>query len=143
MKPPLELRIQHVFDAPKALVFKAWSEAQWVAKWFTPAPLTTPACTVELRTGGAFHLVMRMPEGQEFPMHATFTEVVPNERIVFSGNVHDDVTAVTTVTFTENNGKTTLEAHQVYSRESDATRGARAGWTQTLKQLANVVRTLR
>jgi len=134
-----ELRIGRVFNAPKTMVFEAWTKAEYVAKWFTPAPLATPICEVDLRPGGVFHLVMRLPDGTEFPMRAAFTEVIPNERIVFAGNVHDDVTAVTTVTFTEREGKTTMDVHQVYSRESDATRGAEAGWTQTLKQLAEVV----
>ena len=68
------------FDAPKRLVFEAWSKAEHVARWFTPAPLTTPSCEVDLRTGGVFRLVMRMPDGMEFPMDAKFIEVIAEER---------------------------------------------------------------
>jgi uncharacterized protein YndB with AHSA1/START domain len=135
-----ELRMSRVFDAPKRLVFEAWSKAEYVSRWFTPAPLTTPSCEVDLRTGGVFRLVMRMPDGMEFPMDARFTEVVPDERIVFTAKIHGDVDIVTTVTFAEHEGKTTLGVHQVYSHESDATRGARAGWTQTLDQLGDHLR---
>jgi uncharacterized protein YndB with AHSA1/START domain len=71
--------MRRVFDAPKHLVFEAWSKAEYVSRWFTPAPLTTPSCEVDLRTGGVFH-------------------------------------------------------------ETDATRGANAGWTMTLNQLADHVR---
>jgi uncharacterized protein YndB with AHSA1/START domain len=135
-----ELWMTRVFDAPKRLVFDAWSKAEYVSRWFTPAPLTTPSCEVDLRTGGAFRLVMRMPDGTEYPMDAKFTEVVPNERIVFAATIHGGVDVHTTVTFTENDGKTTLTVHQVYSHETDATRGANAGWTQTLDQLAEHLR---
>jgi uncharacterized protein YndB with AHSA1/START domain len=135
-----ELRMTRVFDAPKRLVFEAWSKAEYVSRWFTPAPLTTPRCEVDLRTGGVFRLVMRMPNGVEFPMDAKFTEVVPNERIVFTATIHGGVDVHTTVTFVERDGKTTLSVHQVYSHETDATRGAHAGWTQTLNQLAEHLR---
>ncbi len=135
-----ELRMSRVFDAPKQLVFEAWSRAEYVSKWFTPKPLTTPSCEVDLRTGGVFRLVMRMPDGIEFPMDARFTEVVQDERIVFTARIHGGLDVHTTVTFAEQGGKTTLSVHQIYSHESDATRGATAGWTSTLDQLAEHLR---
>lgn len=135
-----ELKLSRVFDAPKRLVFEAWSKAEYVQRWFTPAPLTTPTCEVDLRTGGVFRLVMRMPDGVEFPMDARFVEVVPEERIVFVATIHDGVEVHTTVTFTEKDGKTTLGVHQTYSHESSSTRGAPAGWKQTLDQLAEHLR---
>jgi uncharacterized protein YndB with AHSA1/START domain len=131
-----ELKMTRVFDTPKRLVFEAWSKAEYVERWFTPATLTTPSCEVDLRPGGVFRLVMRMPNGIEFPMDATFTEVIANERIVFEATIHGGVQIHTTVSFAEHDGKTTLSVHQLYSHESDATRGANAGWTQTLNQLA-------
>jgi len=138
MRP--ELRMTRIFDAPKHLVFEAWTKAEYVARWFTPAPLTTPSCEVDLRAGGVFRLVMRMPDGIEFPMDARFAEVVPDERIVFVATIHGGVDIHTTVAFTEHDGKTALTVHQLYSRESEATRGSSAGWTATLNQLAEHVR---
>jgi len=140
-KPP-ELRMTRTFNAPRHLVWEAWSKAEHVARWFTPAPLTTPSCEVDLRTGGVFKLVMRMPNGVDLPMDARFTEVVPKELIAFSARIHGDVDVETTVTFADDGEKTVLHVHQTYSRESDATRGANAGWTQTLKQLGEVVQAL-
>ena len=137
---PRELRMTRVFDAPRRLVFEAWSTAEHVSRWFTPAPLTTPRCEVDLRSGGVFRVVMQMPNGIEHPMDGKFTEVIPNERIVFEAMVHADLKVQTTVTFAEVDGKTTLSVHQIYSHESDATRGAHAGWTQTLTQLAQHLR---
>jgi uncharacterized protein YndB with AHSA1/START domain len=135
-----ELRMTREFDAPKRLVFEAWSKAEHVARWFTPAPLTTPSCEVDLRTGGVFRLVMRMPDGMEFPMDAKFIEVIAEERIVFEAVIHGGVNLYTTIDFLEHDGKTTLSAYQIYSHESDATRGANAGWTQTLNQLGEYLR---
>lgn len=138
-RPP-ELRITRVFDAPKQLVFEAWTKAEYLARWFTPAPLTTQGCELDFRPGGVFRLTMRTPDGVEFPMDARFTEIVPGERIVFAATVHGDLKILTTVTFAENDGKTSLTAHQIYSHASDATRGANAGWTLTLNQLAAYLR---
>jgi uncharacterized protein YndB with AHSA1/START domain len=137
---PPELRINRVFDAPKQLVFEAWTKAEYLSRWFTPAPLTTHTCEVDFRPGGVFRLTMRTPDGIEFPMDARFTEIVADERIVFAATVHGDLRILTTVTFLETDGKTTLTVHQIYSHESDATRGANAGWTSTLNQLAAYLR---
>jgi uncharacterized protein YndB with AHSA1/START domain len=130
-----ELRMSRVFDAPKSLVFEAWSKAEYVSRWFTPKPLTTPSCEVDLRPGGVFRIVMRMPDGMEFPMDARFTEVVAEERIVFEAKIHGGLDVHTTVTFEDEGGKTRMSVHQVYAHESPATRGAHAGWTATLDQL--------
>jgi uncharacterized protein YndB with AHSA1/START domain len=138
-KNKLELRMSRVFDAPRALVFEAWTKAEHVSRWFAPRPLTIPECEVEFRVGGRFDLVMVMPNGVRFPFVATFKEIVVPEKIVFEGIIHDDNHAMTTVTFTERDGKTTIDVHQTYSFESDATRGAQQGWTATLDQLGQHV----
>jgi uncharacterized protein YndB with AHSA1/START domain len=139
-----ELRLSRVLDAPRSLVWEAWSKAEYVQRWFTPAPLTTPRCEVDLTTGGVFYLVMKMPDGIELPMDARFVEVVPEERIVFAADIHGGVHVHTTVTLSdEGTGKTRLDVHQVYSHETEATRGAPKGWKSTLDQLAEVVHGLR
>jgi len=138
-RPP-ELRITRVFDAPRQLVFEAWTKAEYLSRWFTPAPHTTHGCQLDFRPGGVFRLTMRTPDGVEFPMDARFTEIIPDERIVFAATVHGDLKILTTVTFAGTHDKTTLTVHQVYSHESDATRGANAGWTLTLNQLAAYLR---
>lgn len=135
-----ELKLSRVFDAPKRLVFEAWSKAEHVSRWFTPAPLTTPSCELDFRPGGVFRLVMRMPDGVEHPMDARFVEIVPEERIVFIATIEGDLEVHTTVTFSEHGGKTTLNVHQTYSRDSESVRGAPQGWKATLDQLAEHVR---
>ena len=152
-----ELRIARVFDAPKRMVYEAWTKAEHVERWFTPAPLTTSRCEVDLRPGGVFRVWMRTPAGTDYPMDATFREVVENERIIYDAVVHGELRVLTTVTFVEHDGRTRLEAHQVYSRlpddqrtegldwsgpsiPVDDTRGAQQGWTLTLNQLEAHVR---
>jgi len=134
-----ELRLTRVLNAPRKLVWDAWTRAEHVSKWLTPAPMTTPKCEVDFRAGGVFSVTMRMPNGVEHPFNARLTEIVPQERLVFVGMVHDDNEATTTVTFEDLGAKTRLSVHQTYSFESDATRGAEMGWTQTLKQLEQLV----
>lgn len=137
-----QLRLSRVFDAPRHIVFSAWSKAEYVSRWFTPAPLTTLSCELNLQSGGVFNLVMRMPNGIEHPMNATFTEVVPNERISFVAYINDGLEITTHVTFTEQMGKTTMAIHQLYARENGSTRGAYEGWTQSLAQFQAVVEEL-
>ena len=137
-----ELRMSRVFEAPRRLVFLAWSSAEHLARWFTPAPLTTASCELDLRRGGVFRLVMRTPDGLLHPMDARFTEVVPNERIEFTATIEDGLEVYTQVTFSEQDGRTTLAVHQTYARETEATGGAHAGWTATLDQLAAHVEAL-
>jgi uncharacterized protein YndB with AHSA1/START domain len=131
-----EFETSRTFDAPVALVWEAWSRAEHVQRWFTPQPLTTPTCRVDLRTGGEFYLVMRMPDGTEFPMDARFTEVVFQKRIVFDAEIHDGLMVHTTVSFAEHDGKTTMHVRQVYSHDAPPVRGAPMGWAATLDQLA-------
>ncbi len=139
---PPALNLTRTFDAPKSLVWEAWTTAEHVARWFTPAPLTTSHCEVELRPGGVFRVTMRMPDGFEHPMDARFTEVVPLERLAFTAVLPGNLRIETTVTFSEADGKTTLTVRQTFSHETEATRGARAGWTMTLDQLGAHVQQL-
>jgi uncharacterized protein YndB with AHSA1/START domain len=136
-----ELLIVRVFDAPRELVFRAWSKPEHLTRWFGPNGCTVPVCEMDFRTGGLFRIVMRGPNGENYPFDGTYVEIVEPERIVFQGNIHDvpgqDV--LTTVTFAEHQGKTKLTVHQVYAMESYATRGAPEGWSQTLDHLAEFV----
>lgn len=134
-----ELRLSRTFDAPLRLVWEAWSKPEHVQRWFTPAPLTTPKCEIDFRTGGRFYLVMNM-NGVDMPMDAKYDEVTPQSRIAFSGEIHGGVLVQTVVSFSEKDGKTTLDVHQTYSKESDATRGAPMGWKATLDQLGAFVK---
>ncbi|HXN32601.1 MAG TPA: SRPBCC domain-containing protein [Polyangiaceae bacterium] len=134
-RKPLDLVITRVFNAPRHLVFEAWTKAEHVSRWFAPRPLTMSSCKVDFRPGGVFRFVMHAPDGTAYPFEGAFREIVAPARIVFTGTIHEGNATATTLTFAEHDGKTTLTMHQTYTFESDATRGAKQGWTMTLDQL--------
>ena len=131
-----ELTIMRIFDAPRSLVFEAWSEPKHLMRWFAPNNFTVPACEMEFRAGGKFRLCMR-GFGKDHWMNGFFREIVELERIVWISTLeHDNNEVLTTVTFEDLGSKTRLIVHQTYSIETDSTRGARQGWTETLEHLA-------
>lgn len=134
-----EFVTSRTFDAPLRLVWEAWTKAEHVARWFTPMPLTTGDCEVDFRPGGVFRVVMRMPDGTPHEMQAKYGRIVEHELIEFAGKIPDGNVIETTVKFSETGGKTTLAVRQVYSFESNATRGAPLGWKATLDQLGQHV----
>src|SRR5436309_7085220 len=70
-----ELTITRVFDAPRALVFKMWTEPAHMAQWWGPHGFTNPVCEMDVRAGGRLRIVMRAPDGVEYPMSGTFREI--------------------------------------------------------------------
>jgi uncharacterized protein YndB with AHSA1/START domain len=137
-----ELTITRIFDAPRALVFEAFSKAEHLKRWFAPDGFTVPDCEMDFRVGGSYRLSMR-GLGRDHWVHGVYREIVAPERIVWSGLLENEGTEmVTTITFEEHGGKTRLNMHQTFSKETDSTRGAREGWTQTLEHLAEYVATL-
>lgn len=140
-----ELMITRVFDAPRALVFKAWIEPAQVAQWWGPAGFTNPVCEVDARAGGAIRIHMRGPDGTVYPMTGIFREIVEPERIIFVSGAHADdgekpiFEVMTTVTFEESGGKTTLtlRAHpfNLTPGAEQYLSGMEQGWGQSLDRL--------
>jgi len=131
-----ELTITRIFDAPRPLVFEAWSEPKHLTRWFAPNNFTVPVCEMEFRAGGKFRLCMS-GFGKDHLMNGVFREIVKPERIVWTGMLDNDTNeVVTTATFEDLGDKTRLTVHQTFSIETDSTRGARQGWTETLDHLA-------
>jgi uncharacterized protein YndB with AHSA1/START domain len=134
-----ELTITRIFDAPRPLVFFAWSTPKHLMRWFAPNNFTVPECEMDFRDGGKFRLCMR-GFGKDHWMNGVFREIVKPERIVWSSMLDNDTNeVVTTVTFTVVGGKTKLTVDQTYSVETDSTRGAPQGWTETLDHLAELL----
>ena len=79
-----ELVLTRLIDAPREMLFRAWTEPELMKKWFSPAPWTTPHAEMDLRPGGASLIVMRSPEGQDMPNPGIILEVVKNEKLVFT-----------------------------------------------------------
>lgn len=144
------LILNRVIDAPAAKVFEAWTTPELMAQWFAPLPYTTPKVEVDLRTGGSNMVIMRGPDGVEFPpMRGVYLEVVKDKKIVFtdaytSAWVPSEKPFMTvTVTFDEVDGKTNYKA--VVSHWTDADlkthedMGFHQGWATVAEQLAVLV----
>jgi len=141
-----ELVITRVFDAPRELVFKAWTDPKHVAQWWGPKGFTNPVCELDVRPGGAIRIDMRGPDGVVYPMKGVFHEIVEPERLVFTSSAFEDengnpqLAVLNTVTFTEHNGKTKLTLHAVVVKSAPevaaALDGMREGWSQSLDRLA-------
>ena len=147
-----ELVITRTFDAPRELVWKTWTDPKHVAQWWGPKDFTNPVCELDVRPGGAILIHMRGPDGVVYPMKGEFNEIVPPERLVMTnGAVEDEagnpqLVVVTTVTFAEHEGKTTLTMQAVVTKAAPEAEGALAGmeegWNQSLDRLANYVATV-
>ena len=108
-----------VFDAPRLILWDAFSKPELMKRWFGPRVYTLPVCEIDHRVGGAFRFVLQRPDGKQVGMHGTFRELQAPERSVHTESF-DNMPGESTVTaiFTEANGKTTLTATVEYpSRE--------------------------
>lgn len=84
-----EIVVTHVFDAPRALVFKAWTDPKHLMHWWGPRVFTNPICESDARVGGAWRIVMRSPDGVDYPGGGVYLEIVEPERLVFTNNRTD------------------------------------------------------
>jgi uncharacterized protein YndB with AHSA1/START domain len=131
------LTISRVFDAPRELVFKVWTDPAHVAQWWGPSGFKTTIQEMDVRPGGHWRYTMRGPDGHDYPFDGHYVEVVKPERLVVDGTIHGVPSqgVWTEVTFSEQEGKTKVRVLQVFSFESAATRGAPIGWNQQLDRL--------
>jgi len=137
--------IERVFDAPRSLVFKAWTDSERLARWWGPKGFTNPVCEIDARPGGAIRIVMRTPNGAEYPMKGVFREITDPERLVFTNIAIDAagnllIDGLTTVTFAEHGGKTKLTLHAsalaLNAIAAAMLEGMHAGWSESLDRLA-------
>jgi uncharacterized protein YndB with AHSA1/START domain len=144
-----ELTLTRVLDAPRELVFRMWTDPQHVAQWWGPMGFTNPVCEMDARPGGALRIVMRAPDGTDYPMTGTYREVVAPERLVFTNSAVDAdgnalLDGMTIVTFAEHDGKTELtvqtRAVALVPLAKRMLEGMDAGWRQTLDRLEGHVR---
>jgi len=133
-----------LIDAPREVVFNAWTKPQHVSEWWGPHGFTNPVCELDVRPGGAIRIHMRGPEGTVYPMTGVYREIVEPERLVFTSAALDKkgdplFEVLNTATFADQGGKTklTLQA-RVVKTTAGATQyleGMQAGWTQSLERL--------
>jgi uncharacterized protein YndB with AHSA1/START domain len=144
-----QILITREFDAPKHLVYQAWTTPELIKRWWSGDHGEVNSAEVDLRVGGTWRYVMTANEGFEVAFHGEFREIVPNELIV-STEVFEgmpDASAVDTITFTEKDGRTTLEIlvqHENQEhRDGHVNSGMEAGMQESLSHLEQVVQSLR
>jgi uncharacterized protein YndB with AHSA1/START domain len=111
-----EIVMTRVFDAPRSLVFDAYTNPEHVPHWMLgPEGWTMPVCEIDLRPGGAWHFVWRRSNGTEMEMRGVYREITPPERLVSSESWGGDwPETINTLIFSEENGKTTLSCTFLY-----------------------------
>jgi uncharacterized protein YndB with AHSA1/START domain len=141
------LTISRVFAAPRDVVFKAWSSAEHVKRWFSPEGVDVPEAEIDFRPGGVFAVCMRMPNGVEHWTRGAFTEIVAPERLTFDAEMttggKSGFSVHTLVLFAEEGASTRMTVNQSYEIHDQAFRyavdGANEGWRTTLDKLEREV----
>ena len=137
-----ELVVTRSFNAPARLVFEAWARPELFQRWWTPKSfgLTVLSCEMDVRTGGAYRLVISHPAAdQPMTFFGRYTEVTPPSRIVWTNDEAGEAGAVTTVTFEERGGETLVVVSELYpSKEAldeAMASGSTSGWDEQFVQL--------
>ncbi|MGD0860885.1 MAG: SRPBCC domain-containing protein [Terracidiphilus sp.] len=151
------LVVTRVFDAPRELVWKAWTDPKYVAQWWGPKGFTAPVCKMNFRVGGRFLFCMRAPDGQELWTGGKYFEIVVHEKIVYSmyfadaegnkveaaqyGIEHEAMDDAHDVILFEDfgDGQTKLTLIGNETMESAKDSGQLEGWNQILDKIAAVV----
>ena len=150
-----QILITREFDAPKELVWQAWTTPELVRRWWHANRGEMTVCEIDLRVGGKWRYAMVTEDGLEVAFHGEYREIVPNERIVSTetyegvseGVSEADATTVNTATFTEADGRTTVtilvQAPSKASRDAIVESGMEAGLQDALDLLEEVAVSLR
>lgn len=137
-----ELVIQRTFDAPRELVFKAWTERERALHWWGPKDFTVPHLEMEERVGGKWYAIMRGPDGKEYPQRGVCTEYVFPERFAFTFEWidQDSPEMLVTITFEEQDGKTLMKFRQSPFKSVEDRDGHRDGWNESFDRLTAYLR---
>ena len=144
-----EIAMTRVFDAPRDLVFEAHSSCEHLSRWWGPRGYEVVGCEVDFRPGGAWRVVHRNPDGEEFAFRGEYREIVRPERIVWTfefegmpGNV-----SIETMSFEEHDGKTTLTSTTVFDsteqRDAMLESGMESGAAEAMEQLDEYLEVLK
>jgi uncharacterized protein YndB with AHSA1/START domain len=152
--------VTRVFDAPRKLVWKAWTDPKYVMQWWGPKGFTAPFCEIDFRVGGKFLCCMRAPDGQEFWNSGEYHEIIPYEKIVSSmyfsdskgnkvdpaqyGIEHDAIDGLRDVILFEDigDGQTKLTFIGNETMQNATESGQLEGWKQILDKIAALVEEL-
>jgi uncharacterized protein YndB with AHSA1/START domain len=149
--PPNEPTIltRRVFDAPRELVFEAWTNPVYMQRWLGPRRLTWVVCDVDLRVGGKYRWVQRGPDGQEYKFHGVYREIIRPEKLVgtFVFELAPAHESVDTLTLEERDGKTiatTLSVHSTIESRDGHLAGGRmeVGMREGFERLDGLLSTI-
>jgi uncharacterized protein YndB with AHSA1/START domain len=143
-----ELVMTRVLDAPRALVFDAWTNPAHVPQWMLgPEGWTMPVCDIDLRPGGAWHFVWRKSDGSEMGMHGEYREITPPARLVSTESWGGDwPDTLNTVVLSEADGQTTMTLTVLYpskeARDAALETGMTDGVSESFDRLDAYLRTM-
>ncbi|HEY4128452.1 MAG TPA: SRPBCC domain-containing protein [Gammaproteobacteria bacterium] len=146
-----ELYISRFYAVSRQQVYRAWTDPKHLARWWGPKDFTNPVCEIEARSGGRVRIVMRGPNGTEYPMQGSVTELRANERFGFDYEALDQAGQLVlsgrlSVTFADEDGKTRMSL-SVYAEgqgpdAAEKLEGMETGWNQSLDRLARSLHSL-
>jgi uncharacterized protein YndB with AHSA1/START domain len=148
MPSDLEIASTRVVDAPRRLVWEAWTNPEHVPHWMLgPEGWTMPVCEIDLRPGGAWHFVWRRADGSEMAMHGLYKEVSPHERLVQTETWGPEwPETLNTLLLSEQDGRTTITQTARYpsqeARDAAYQTGMKEGMIVSYNRLADYLRTL-
>ncbi|HEY2155437.1 MAG TPA: SRPBCC family protein [Isosphaeraceae bacterium] len=137
-----------MLDAPRSLVFEAWTNPEHPPRWMLgPEGYTMPVCEIDLRPGGAWHFVWHDPDGNPMEMRGVYREIVRPERVVYTESWGGEwPETINTVVFSEEDGRTTVTITVLYpskeARDAALATGMKEGMEPTFNRLAELLRTL-
>ncbi len=136
------LVLTRVFDAPRELVFKAWTDPEHAAHWWGPQGMAVTIIQMDVRPGGVWSRRMRAPDGAEYWPRGVYKEVVPPERLAFTyvtADIHGKPghETLVTLTFEELGAKTRLTLHQADFASVKSRDSHQGGWTSCLERFAD------
>jgi len=145
MSADRELVLTRLINAPRAKVYRAWTDPELLKQWFAPKPYTTPIVEIDVRPGGSAYFVMRGPDGKDLPNRGVYLEVVPNEKLVSTDayvkawEPSEKPFMTLILTFEDEGGKTRYTARvrhwTVADREAHEKMGFHEGWGLCTDQL--------
>lgn len=132
-----ELVITRQFDAPRSLVFKAWTQPEHLVRWLGPKDFSASAVRIDLRPGGAWSAVITSAEGKSFGMAGIYREIAPPDRLVFTFAWDEDKAEqmLIALTFRERDGRTEMTFRQTGFRSVESRDSHRGGWNECFDKL--------
>jgi len=136
------LVVSRVLDAPRALVYAAWTEPDHLSRWWGPHGFSVLSAEVDRRVGGGWRVTMRSPEGRRHTSKGIYRELVPPERLVFTFAWEGDEDGepghetLVTLSFTEEGGKTRMTFRQAVFASAESRDAHEEGWGEAFERLA-------